>query len=87
MISDACEDIGEPGLRIDIIELGGLDQRVDDGGTLPAAVGTAEQPRLAAERDAAERALGGIVRQADAAVVEEPRERVPALQYVEAGFG
>jgi hypothetical protein len=29
MILDAREDIGEPGLRVDVVELGGLDQRVD----------------------------------------------------------
>ena len=65
---DAGEDVGEPGLRIDIVELGGLDQRVDDRGALPTAVGAAEQPGLASERDAAERALGGVVGEADAAI-------------------
>lgn len=44
MISDACEDIGEPCLGVDVVELGGLDERVDDGGALSAAIGTAEQP-------------------------------------------
>lgn len=87
MIGDANEDIGKPGLRIDVVELGGLDQGVDDGGALAAAVGATEQPCLAAERDAAERALGGIVGEADAAIVDEARERVPALEHVEAGLG
>jgi hypothetical protein len=32
MILQAREDIGEPSLRIDVVELGGLDQRVDGGG-------------------------------------------------------
>ena len=87
MIGDAGEDIGKPCLRIDIVELGGLDERVDDSSTLPAAVGAAEQPCLAAERDAAQRALGGVVAEADAAIVEETGERVPALEHVEAGLG
>jgi len=65
VISDACEDIGEPCLRVNVVEPGSLDQRVDDGGTLPAAVGAAEQPCLATERDAAQGALGGIVAEAD----------------------
>ena len=43
--------------------------------------------RLPAEGDAAQGALGGVVREADAAVVEEARERVPALEHVEAGLG
>ena len=67
-----------PGLRIDVVELGGLDQRVHHGGALAAAIGAGEQPRLAAERDAAQRALGGVVGQADAAVVEEAREGCPS---------
>ena len=87
MIGDACEDIGEPSLRIDIVELRGLDQGIDDGGALAAAIRATEQPRLATERDAAERALGGVVAEADAAVVEEAGERIPALEHVEAGFG
>jgi hypothetical protein len=39
VIVDAGEDIGEPGLRIDVVQLRGLDQRVHHGGTLAAAVG------------------------------------------------
>ncbi len=35
---DAAQDIGQPCLRIDIIEPAGLDQRIDDGGTLSAAI-------------------------------------------------
>ena len=87
MIGDACEDIGEPFLWVHVVELRGLDQRVDDGGMLPAAIRAAEQSCLAAERDAALRALDGVVGEADAAIVEEARERVPALERVEAGLG
>jgi hypothetical protein len=32
VVGDALEDIGEPGLGINIIELGGLDQRIGDCG-------------------------------------------------------
>ena len=63
MICDACEDVGEPGLRVDIVELRGLDQRVDDGDARAAAIRAARQPCLAAERDASRGALGSIVRQ------------------------
>ncbi len=34
MIGQPREDVGEPGLRVDAVELGGLDQRVDPGATL-----------------------------------------------------
>jgi hypothetical protein len=37
MVGQARKHVGEPGLRIDIGELGGGDQRVDGGGTLRAA--------------------------------------------------
>ena len=32
VVGDTAENIGEPGLRIDAIELGGLDQHIGDGG-------------------------------------------------------
>ena len=39
MLGDAGEDVSEPSLRIDVVELGGADQTVHDGGALTAAVG------------------------------------------------
>jgi hypothetical protein len=71
-IVDAGEYVGEPSLRIDVVELGGLDQRVHHGGALAAAVGAGEQPRLAAKRDAAQ----------GPAVGEKPDEAVPTLEHV-----
>lgn len=70
MLGDAAEDVGEPGLGIDIVHLGSDDQAVHGGGTLAAAVGAGEEPGFAAERDAAQRSLGGIVGKADTAVEE-----------------
>ena len=32
VIGDAAEDIGQPSLGIDAVQLGGLDQRIGDGG-------------------------------------------------------
>ncbi|QQN65467.1 hypothetical protein JIR23_06870 [Bradyrhizobium diazoefficiens] len=52
---------------------------------LAAAAG--EQPGLAAERDAAQLALGGVVGEADPAVGEEAREYLPALKHVVHGLG
>jgi hypothetical protein len=45
MVVDAGEHVGEPGLRIDVVEARGLDQRVHHGGALAAAIGAREQPR------------------------------------------
>ena len=44
MLGDAGEDDGKPGLRVDVIKLGGGDQRVDRCGAFATAVGTGEQP-------------------------------------------
>ena len=49
MIGDAPEDVGKPGLRIDVVHLGCDDERVHDRGALTSAIGSCEQPRLAAE--------------------------------------
>ena len=44
MIGNPAQDVGEPGLRVNAIQLGGSDQGVGGAGTLAAAVGTGEQP-------------------------------------------
>jgi hypothetical protein len=43
MISDAGDDVGEPGLGIDVIEATSLDERVQDRGATAAGVGAGEQ--------------------------------------------
>lgn len=45
------EDVGEPGLRVDIVHLGADDQAVENGRALSAAIGTAEQPGLSSESE------------------------------------
>ena len=75
VVGDAAEGVGEPGLRIDAVEPGGGDQRVDRRGPFAATVGTGEQPIFPADGDGAQRPLGGVVAEADAAVVEEAGER------------
>ena len=82
MSGDAGEDVGEPGLRVDVVHLGRDDQAVHGGGALPTTIGAGEQPRLPSERDAAQGALGSVVAQADAAVIEEAGEGGPTLQHV-----
>ena len=79
---DAVEDVGEPGLRIDIVELGGADEGVHRRRPHAAAVGAGEQPRLPAQSDTAQCPFGSVVRKADAAVVEEAGEEVPAPEHV-----
>lgn len=47
MLSDAGEYIGQPGLRVDVVQIRGDDQTVYRGSALTAAIGPDEQPRLA----------------------------------------
>src|SRR5579883_2803603 len=82
MILEAREHIGEPGLWIDVVQLGGLDQRVDGSGSAATLVRSREGPVFAADRDAAQRSLGGIVRHAQPAVIEEADEAGPAVEAV-----
>ena len=69
------------------LSFAGDDQAVHEGGALAAAIGAGEQPRLAAECHAAQSPLGGIVGEADPAVVEEAGEGGPALEHVVDGLG
>lgn len=86
MGGDASEHIGQPSVGIDVVHLGGDDQAVHGRGSLAAPIGSAEQPGLTAERDAAQRALGGVVAEANSAVVEEQGEGGPAPQHVSDGL-
>ena len=46
VIGQASEHVGEPGLRVEIVELGGGDQRVDRSSAPAAFVGAGEGPVL-----------------------------------------
>lgn len=51
MIWEASEDVGEPGSRIDAVELGGPDQGVHGGGAAPTGIGAREGPVAVTDRD------------------------------------
>src|SRR5580704_9686196 len=69
VIVDPGQHVGEPSLRIDIVELGRLNECQHDRGALTAAIGACEQPGLPPESNPAQLTFGGIVAQADEAVV------------------
>ena len=58
VIGDAAEDISQPCLRIDAVELGGFDQGVGDCSGFTAALGADEKIILPAQGDTAHCALG-----------------------------
>jgi hypothetical protein len=47
MLCDTGEHVGEPGLRIEVVQLASDDHGVHGGRALAAAVGTGEEPRFA----------------------------------------
>jgi hypothetical protein len=49
VVGQAGEDVGEPGLRVDAVELRGLDQGVHGGRAFAAAIGAGEGPVVAAD--------------------------------------
>ena len=86
-IGDTGQDVGQPGARINAVQLCGLDQAVHGGGALSALVGACEKPSLPAKCRTAQHALGSVIRQADAPITQEPRESPPTLQHVIHGLG
>jgi hypothetical protein len=49
MVADPGEHVSKPSLRIEGVALGSHDQRIHCCGTLSAAIGAGEQPRLASQ--------------------------------------
>jgi hypothetical protein len=47
MVGQAREYVGEPSLRVNVVELSGFDERVDGGGAPAAFVRACEGPILA----------------------------------------
>ena len=61
MLGEAGQNVGEPGLRIDVIHLGRDDQAIHDRSSLATAIGAAEQPRLPAQGDGSAPTLDWLV--------------------------
>ena len=81
------DDIGDIGLRFDAVEFAGFDDRVDGSGAFTACFGSSEQPVFAADGDGAHRALGDIVVDLGAAVVDVAGERIPSLAAISQRLG
>ena len=70
MIGDAGQRIGEPGLWIDAVELGGFNQRVGNGSRFATVVGSHEQVVFAPDSNGAHATFGCVVVDAQAAIVQ-----------------
>ena len=84
---DFADDVGDVGLRLEVVHLCRLDDRVDHGGALAAGPRAGEQPILPTDRDGADRPFGDVVVDLETAVVEEASERLPALGAIADGLG
>ncbi len=81
-IGNTGEDVGEPGLGIDVVEATGRNHRQHDGAAVSATLAAGEGPVAPSQSDASQGALSAIVGQADPAIVEETGEVVPAPEHV-----
>ena len=71
---DALQDIGEPGLRVYIVEQCGVDERGENCPGVRAVFAAREEAVAPAEADGAHVALHGVVVHLDAAIGEEHGE-------------
>ena len=76
------QHIAQVGTGIDPVELGRLDQAHDGGRALACQQRARKQPVLAPDRDGPHLVLDPIVVDGQPAVVDEARERLPALEAV-----
>ena len=81
-IDEPVEDVGDVGLRLDVVELARLDQRGDAGPVFGPLVMAGEERVLAIENDRADAALDNVGVEFDAAVVEEADEPFPMVQTI-----
>src|SRR3974390_3891171 len=59
VVGEAEEQVSEIVLRVEAVELGALDQRIERSGAAAAGIGAGKQIILAANGDTAQGALGG----------------------------
>ena len=87
VVGDAEEQVSEIVLRVEAVELGALDQRIERSGAAAAGIGAGKQIILAANGDTAQGALGGIVVERQPAVIETTDQRGPARPHIAEGLG
>ena len=82
MVWQTRQDVDEPGLRIDVVQLPGFYQRVDRSGTAATFVRAREGLVAAADSDSTHRAFGGIIAETDSSVIQEAHEGCPTAETV-----
>ena len=82
MVLDARDDVGEVGEGVDAAGLAGGDEGIEAGDAHPGLDVANEEEVLPAESDPPERALGRVVVERYACVVEKAAELAPLLERV-----
>ena len=85
-VGDAGEHVCEPCERIDSVEFARGDEAEHERGAVTAAIRTNEEPGFSSPGNGSERAFGGVVRQTDAAIVEERDKGGPCVVSTAVGF-
>ena len=75
-------DVDPKAWLADVVQATGRDHRQHDGGAVSATQAAGEGPVAPSQGDAAQRSFGGVVAEADPAIVEEAGEVVPAPEHV-----
>ena len=75
-VRNDADDVGEVSLGVELVQLARSDEGEEVRGGLGVAIGAAEHPGFAADRDDAERAFGCVIFEAEPTVIEETAKRV-----------
>jgi len=78
-VDDGCECCRQVGLRLDVIEFTGLDQRGDDAPVFTAGVVASEESVFSVQCNRSDCPLDGVAVHLDAAIVEEEAEAIPVF--------
>ena len=84
---DAVENVGQIGLRIEAVDLCGLDDRHGAGQGFGPGISTGEEPVFPADANWAQCQLGGIVVDGDTTVGQEQAEGLSTTQSISEAFG
>src|SRR5512133_1691653 len=87
VVGDAGKHVAEVGFWIEAVELGGLDQGIEGGGTITASVGPGKKVVFPAEGQRPDLPFGGVVVDLQPPVVEVAAQRRPEVAGVADGGG
>jgi hypothetical protein len=76
---DSCDDTGQVAMRLDFVQLTGLDERREHGPVLGTCIVAREERVFSLQRDWADRAFDGVAVHLDATVCQEQDQPIPVF--------